>query len=329
MDIKVSIIIPVYNVAPYLDACLSSCVNQTFRDIEIIVVNDGSTDESSDIIKRYAETDERVVVVTKENQGLIYARKSGLDIAKGQYIFHLDGDDFIETDAIEKLYDKVIELKADYIVANFYEVSGHERSEVLRNSRFKGLSGQDLFLCMLRGGYEVWGRLIRKTLYDGVIYKPIVMGEDLFITMQILQKVRKPVGVDECLYNYVKRVNSITNDQESIAFEQGGDMIMSVFSLLDIYPYTQLVRERIYLMFFPFYLKCISKRNIEVKTFLYDYYWSQQEIKKILWKKRKDFYFILSILFRSPSLASLFARGYLYMISLCIKLMKGLKITIV
>lgn len=326
MDIKVSIIIPVYNVAPYLNACLSSCVNQTFRDIEIIVVDDGSTDESSDIIKRYAETDERVVVITKENQGLIYARKSGLDIAKGQYVFHLDGDDFIETNAIEKLYDKVIEQQADYIVANFYDVSGNERYEVLRNSRFKGLSGQDLFLCMLRGGYEVWGRLIRKTLYDGVIYKPIVMGEDLFVTMQIVPKVKKAVCVDDCLYNYVRRANSITNGQESIALERNIYMLMSVLSLLDIYPYTQLVRERICLMFFPFYLSCISKRKMEVRTLLYDYYWTQKDVKIILWKKRKDFYLILSIFFRSPALASLFARVYLHMIPLCIKLLKGLKI---
>lgn len=316
MDIKVSIIIPVYNVALYLDACLSSCVNQTFRDIEIIVVNDGSTDESSCIINRYAEIDDRVVVVTKENQGLIYARKSGLDIAKGQYIFHLDGDDFIEINTIEILYNEVIEQKADYIVANFYEVSGNERYEVWRNNRFKGLSGQDLFLCMLRGGYEVWGRLIQKTLYDGVVYKPVVMGEDLFMTIQILLKVKKPVVVDACLYNYVRRADSITNGKEQIVLTRTFHMITSVFSLLDIYPYTQPIKDRIYLMFFSFYLECMSQNKMEVKTILYDYYWSKKEIRTFLWRKRKDFYLILKVLFLYPSIARLIAKIYLKMILL-------------
>ena len=100
MDVKVSIIIPVYNVASYLDTCLLSCVSQTFHDLEIIVVNDGSTDESPHIIKKYAEKDSRIRVITKENQGLVYARKSGLDIARGEYVFHLDGDDYLETNAI-------------------------------------------------------------------------------------------------------------------------------------------------------------------------------------------------------------------------------------
>lgn len=106
MDVKISIIIPVYNVAPYLDACLSSCVNQTFRDIEIIVVNDGSPDMSYQVIAAYAAMDERIVVVNKENAGLIYARKSGLDIARGEYVFHLDGDDYIENNALEVLYKR-------------------------------------------------------------------------------------------------------------------------------------------------------------------------------------------------------------------------------
>lgn len=87
MNTKVSIIIPVYNVAPYLDACLSSCINQTFCDMEIIVVNDGSIDESSQIIAEYAAKDERMVVVTKKNEGVVIARKCALDMAQGDYVF--------------------------------------------------------------------------------------------------------------------------------------------------------------------------------------------------------------------------------------------------
>ena len=102
----VSIVIPVYNIGKYLEKCLDSVVAQTFPDIEIIVVNDGSTDNSPEIIARYADKDSRIVVIDKSNEGLAYARKSGIEAARGTYIYHLDGDDYLELDAIELLYRK-------------------------------------------------------------------------------------------------------------------------------------------------------------------------------------------------------------------------------
>lgn len=325
MDIKVSIIIPVYNVAPYLDACLSSCVNQTFREIEIIVVNDGSTDESPLIIQKYAEKDDRIKVITKENEGLIYARKSGLDVAHGEYISHLDGDDYMEINMIEKLYNEALKEEADYVVANFYEVNDKRRHEVWRSDGIRGLSGEDFFLGILQGRFEVWGRLIRKSLYDGVIYKPVVMGEDLFMAMQILPKVKKPVVIDDFLYNYVVRANSITRQNEEIVRKHNLYMIRSVFSLLDVYPYSQPIKERVYLMFYIILLKCMSQKRVEIRTVLYDCYWSKKDVRTFLWRKRKDFYLILNIFFRSPFLARLVAREYLYIIPLWIKYLRSNK----
>ena len=145
MDVKVSIIVPVYNVASYLDACLSSCVNQTFCDIEIIVVNDGSTDESPRIIEKYAGQDDRIKVITKENQGLIYARKSGLEAACGEYVFHLDGDDYIEVNAIELLYNKAVGSNADYVESNYCAIFTSSGKKLISNKRneFDKQSGQD------------------------------------------------------------------------------------------------------------------------------------------------------------------------------------------
>ena len=120
MPPKVSVVIPVYNVGKQLEKCLDSVVAQTFPDIEIIVVNDGSTDNSPEIIARYADKDSRIVVIDKSNEGLAYARKSGIEAAQGEYIQHLDGDDFLEPDAIELLYNKAIEEKADMVVFPFW-----------------------------------------------------------------------------------------------------------------------------------------------------------------------------------------------------------------
>lgn len=100
----------------------------------------------------------------------------------------MDGDDYLETDALEKLYAEVVKQEADYIVANYYEVVGSERREVWRNNRFKGLSGQEFLLCMLRGGYELCMRLIRRSLFDGIIHKPLVIGEDLFLPCRFCRK---------------------------------------------------------------------------------------------------------------------------------------------
>ncbi|MCL2144785.1 MAG: glycosyltransferase [Endomicrobia bacterium] len=111
--IKVSVIIPVYNAEKYLKQCLDSVINQTFKDIEIICVNDGSADGSLEILKEYEKEDSRIKIIDQKNQGAGAARNNGLNAAKGQYVYFLDGDDFIELNALEILYEKTSSAKAD------------------------------------------------------------------------------------------------------------------------------------------------------------------------------------------------------------------------
>lgn len=317
MEIKVSVIIPVYNVASYLDACLSSCINQTFQEMEIIVVDDGSTDESPVIIQKYVEKDDRIKVITKQNEGLIYARKSGLDIAHGDFIFHLDGDDYIEANTIEVLYNEAINSESDYVVGCYYTVCSQNKNEVKINNKLNGLSGQKLLLTMLHKGWHIWGILIDKSLFVNLVYYPVCMGEDLFFNMQIAPKVRKAVSVDMCLYNHINRSDSITKAKESKEyFMNNFVMLRSIFYLLDIYPYNKQICERIYLMFFPFYLHGMIRKDLNVKTFLYDYYWSKKDVKSFLWKTRKDLYLITDTFFRFPLMASFMAKIYLQLLSL-------------
>ena len=115
----VSVIIPVYNIEKHLEKCLDSVIGQTLKDIEIIVVNDGSTDNSLDIITQYARKDSRIVIVDKPNEGLAYARKSGIEAAHGKYVQHLDGDDFLEPDACELLFKRAEETDADIVIIRF------------------------------------------------------------------------------------------------------------------------------------------------------------------------------------------------------------------
>lgn len=112
----VSVIIPVFNVEAYLKECLDSIINQTFSNIEIICVDDGSTDSSADILKEYSTRDNRITIITKENGGLSSARNAGIDIANGEYITFLDSDDYLETNAIQQLYDKASSEQLDILV---------------------------------------------------------------------------------------------------------------------------------------------------------------------------------------------------------------------
>lgn len=113
--VKVSVILPVYNVAPYLDETFQSLINQTLKEIEIIAVNDGSTDNSEEIIRKYAQQDSRISHYSQENQGQSAARNLALQYAKGEYIYFMDSDDVIDTDALKVCYDYAEKCKADFI----------------------------------------------------------------------------------------------------------------------------------------------------------------------------------------------------------------------
>ena len=120
---KVSIIVPIYNVEKYLRQCLDSIVNQTLKDIEIILVDDGSTDSCPSICDEYASKDKRIIVIHKENAGLGAAYNTGLDIAKGDYIGFVESDDFIELNMYEELYNKAVESGVEVVIGGFYFVN--------------------------------------------------------------------------------------------------------------------------------------------------------------------------------------------------------------
>ena len=115
----VSIIVPIYKVEPYLRRCLDSIVNQTYTNLEIILVDDGSPDGCPQICDEYAAKDKRIVVIHKENGGLSDARNAGLDICKGEYIFFIDSDDWIKTDTIEFLYKITQDKKSDIVIGDY------------------------------------------------------------------------------------------------------------------------------------------------------------------------------------------------------------------
>ena len=125
-NIKVSVIVPVYNIEKFLPKCMESLTRQTFKNIEIICINDGSRDGSGEILNSYAQNDERIILINQENQGVSRARNRGLEIARGQYIIFVDSDDYVKEDLIEKLYSKALETGADIVASNTIYVKGEK-----------------------------------------------------------------------------------------------------------------------------------------------------------------------------------------------------------
>ena len=128
---KVSVIVPVYNVEKYLKRCLDSLINQTLKDIEIIVVNDGSTDNSLDILNKYAENDSRIKVIDKENSGVSDCRNIAMKQMKGKYIMFVDSDDWIDNNALEIMYTKIEEEKSDVVMCTYMrEFTNHSKEKI-------------------------------------------------------------------------------------------------------------------------------------------------------------------------------------------------------
>lgn len=215
----ISVIIPIYNIAPYLRNCLDSCLNQTFKNIEFICVDDGSTDESGQIADIYAAQDNRFVVIHKRNAGLPSARKAGIDIAKGDYIFHLDGDDDIPENAIENLVNVASKTNADIVIGSHF-LYNDNGDKALCDSRIHINLYDDEYLnfILTEGLFNIWGKLIKRDLYtsnDIDIPLGISICEDLIQTTQLAYYSRVCVPCNEVVYNYYIRSTSMskTNDK--------------------------------------------------------------------------------------------------------------------
>ncbi len=213
---KVTLIIPVYNVEKYLIQCLNSAINQTLKEIEIIVVNDGSTDNSLKIIEQFVQKDNRIKVFTQENKGLGFARNLGIEKATGEFIFCLDSDDWIELDTLEKLYKKTQIEKSDVVICGWKRVEEESGKTLATRTDINTLENtfkETILKRVFSGKMNLMTSacLIHKSIFDEhhIIY-PDVYHEDLYVTPKIYYYAKKISIEKDCLYNWLSRENSIT-----------------------------------------------------------------------------------------------------------------------
>lgn len=216
MSYKISIIVPHFKTELYIHKCIDSILVQTLMDFELILVNDGSPDECGKICNEYAEKDSRIKVIHKENGGYSSAINAGLDIAQGEYIGIVDGDDYIEKDMYKTLYNLAKEYDADVAECNFYVVKGSDIIPIEQNEKIQ--VGDNLFALdiLLKKPFHnvVWNKIYRKNLFSKLRFPEGKMYSDGFIVYKILLSLNKYVYTSECKYFYLKRANSIMAQSE-------------------------------------------------------------------------------------------------------------------
>ena len=215
MNQTISVIVPVFNVAGYLPQCVDSILSQDYGNLEVILIDDGSTDGSGEICDRYAALDSRVRAIHQKNGGAAAAKNAGLRLATGEYLAFADSDDYLEPGAYGFLMKILLENGADAVQGSFREVY-RNRAEEQRISE-EILEGYDYLLrfpkdfsCAL-----LWNKLYRRALFDGVFFEEGHKIDDEYFTYQGFLQPRKVVRMDRVVYNYRKRASSVMSSPES------------------------------------------------------------------------------------------------------------------
>ena len=234
---QISVIVPIFNTAEYLHKCIYSIRNQSYKNLEIILVNDGSTDNSLDICNKFAENDKRIIIIDKENGGVSSARNAGLDIASGDYIGFVDSDDYINPDMYRQLIEASLENDAD-IAECGYKVIKEDF-----NTSLPVLFVNDVII----GNYECsksfligqntknanWNKLYRRTIFDGIRFPKYSYTEDFWVNAKAFYQCQRKVTIKDCYYYYLKHKRSAS----SALFSK--DRLHSILSRKDIFKFYQ------------------------------------------------------------------------------------------
>lgn len=212
---KVSVIVPIYKVEPYIRKCIESIISQTYKELEIILVDDGSPDSCGAICEEYAQRDPRIRVIHQENKGLAGARNAGLHVADGDYIGWVDADDWIEPDMYEYLVEGLQHYDADIAVCGHMEHGrdgethcGWEKTEVMDT--------EEALECLLKNctlQNYVWDKLWRRELFERISFPEGRTFEDIAVLHRLFIKARRVVCLPEEKYNYLLRAGSIVSDR--------------------------------------------------------------------------------------------------------------------
>lgn len=215
----ISVIVPVYGVEKYLQKCIDSICGQTYRNLQIVLVDDGSPDDCGAICENAKKLDKRVTVIHKQNGGVSDARNFGIDVAKGKYITFIDGDDYISSDFIEYLYRLIKTNNAEISIAGFVKTKKRDDKSRINNPSTECFSQREALREMLyarKFSMSPWGKLYLTEFYSNIRYPyGKIAGEDILTTYKVFNKACKIIYGNQICYYYLRRSGSILNSSSS------------------------------------------------------------------------------------------------------------------
>lgn len=209
----ISVIVPVYKVENYIHQCLDSLICQTYKDIEIILVDDGSPDRCGEICEEYAAKDARIVVIHQENGGLSAARNTGLDIARGEYIMFVDSDDWVEPTYCEKALEKIQEHQVEIVIFGYY--GAYKNIKIAKKAHSpRIMDGNEALRHIILHDepslYDAaWNKIYHKSRFQDIRFPLGMIAEDAAVMYKLLHNTPQVFVYDQCLYNYRKRMYSL------------------------------------------------------------------------------------------------------------------------
>lgn len=216
----ISIVLPIYNVRLYLAQCLDSIINQTYSKLEVILVDDGSTDGSHEICEEYKNRDKRIVLIHKENEGVSSARNAGLRAIKGQYMTFIDPDDIVAPDYVETLYNAMIKTKSDISICGVKTVYSEKYCEADATNRkvevYIPQCAIEKMLYQNEIDVNAWGKMYLSSLFDGIYYPVGKINEDTATTYKVIARANKIVFDSYKCYFYIQRMGSIMHQKFAI-----------------------------------------------------------------------------------------------------------------
>ena len=216
----VSIVIPVYNTDKYLRRCIKSVINQTYNNLEIIIVDDGSTDKSMEICQEFLVHDKRIKLISKKNEGQAIARNIGIASSNGNYLGFVDSDDYIMEDMIESLLLNLIKYDADVSICGFYTdyiIKKKKNYSFPDLQIFNNTELMDKYINTPIINSIIWNKLYKKELWDNITFPEIRSKEDIFIMHELLGRAQKAIHIGECKYIQFVRPGSTEQSNFSLA----------------------------------------------------------------------------------------------------------------
>lgn len=291
MDEKISIIVPVYNVQSYLVECIESLIKQEYSNVEIILIDDGSTDCSGNICDEYAQKDNRITVIHQKNGGAANAKNTGLKYATGKYLAFVDSDDFVEHDAYVYMLAKLKKSDADIIQCSFRDIYQNRTKDqiMLQDEQvFDVVSYLNRYTFDWTCGL-LWDKLYRRELFESIFFEEGHTVDDEFFTYQGVMNAKKIVHDPKIVYNYRKRKSSVTAKREyreNTVLDKLDYLVKRKNRVIDKFPVLKqnFNKHFLYMLLWLSTDAYASKRSIQItKKYLKEYF-SENSIFSIEWR---------------------------------------------